>query len=205
MCLYKGVLVVSESSTPQPGVESVEIRGTVKWFNVVKGYGFLTPDDGSDDVFLHLTVLRNAGHDRLLPGTTVQAEAVKGAKGMQVLRVCAIDESTAVADPSSARPASGDVSNVAPQGTAEGPFISGTVKWFNPHKGYGFICPQNDTSMDIFVHMVTLRRSGITELVTGQIVEFRAAEGPKGQQATDVRLISGTASGDEGGNDGQDG
>jgi len=87
MCLYKGVLVVSESSTPQPGVESVEIRGTVKWFNVVKGYGFLTPDDGSDDVFLHLTVLRNAGHDRLLPGTTVQAEAVKGAKGMQVLRV----------------------------------------------------------------------------------------------------------------------
>jgi len=48
-----------------------EVRGCVKWFNVVKGYGFVTPDDGSPDVFLHLSVLRQAGHDKLLPGATV--------------------------------------------------------------------------------------------------------------------------------------
>ena len=49
---------LSEPDAPPGTVESVQIRGTVKWFNVVKGYGFLTPDDGSADVFLHLTVLR---------------------------------------------------------------------------------------------------------------------------------------------------
>ena len=78
-----------------PGtVVSTQIRGTIKWFNVVKGYGFLTPDDGSQDVFLHLTVLRTAGHERIGPGATVECEAVKGAKGMQVLRVVSVDTST---------------------------------------------------------------------------------------------------------------
>ena len=86
---------MSEPDTPQGAVESVEIRGTVKWFNAVKGYGFLTPEDGSPDVFLHLTVLRMAGYERLPPGATVVCEAVKGAKGMQVLRVAEIDTSTA--------------------------------------------------------------------------------------------------------------
>ena len=38
------------------------MRGTVKWFNAVRGYGFVAPDDGSADVFLHMTVLRNAGY-----------------------------------------------------------------------------------------------------------------------------------------------
>ena len=90
---------MEESDAPQVSVDSIEIRGTVKWFNAVKGYGFLTPEDGSPDVFLHLTVLRMAGHERLMPGTTVSCEAVKGAKGMQVLRVLEVDDSTAIAEP----------------------------------------------------------------------------------------------------------
>ena len=87
---------MSESETTKPAVESVEIRGAVKWFNVVKGYGFLTPEDGSPDVFLHLTVLRQAGYERVPPGAMVRCEAVRGAKGMQVLRVLDVDTSTAI-------------------------------------------------------------------------------------------------------------
>ena len=67
---------LSDSESPIGAVESVKIRGTVKWFNAVKGYGFLTPDDGSADVFVHLTVLREAGHQVLAPGATVSCEAV---------------------------------------------------------------------------------------------------------------------------------
>ena len=85
---------MSEPDSLLGAVESVQIRGTVKWFNVVKGYGFLTPEDGSADVFLHLTVLRVAGHEVLPPGTTVVCDAVKGAKGMQVLRVVEVDTSS---------------------------------------------------------------------------------------------------------------
>ena len=78
---------LGDSEATKSTVESVEIRGAVKWFNVVKGYGFLTPEDGSPDVFLHLTVLRQAGYERVPPGAMVRCEAVRGAKGMQVLRV----------------------------------------------------------------------------------------------------------------------
>lgn len=179
---------MSESDSPIGAVESVQIRGTVKWFNVVKGYGFLTPDDGSADVFLHLTVLRIAGHEVLPPGTTVVCEAVKGAKGMQVLRVVEVDTSTAVPEEEliDERPPLREAEPLGPVGE----FIRGTVKWFNPHKGYGFVCPDIVEEGDIFVHMVTLRHAGLASLITGQIVEVRMADGPKGRQATEIRILS---------------
>lgn len=180
---------LSELETRPGTVNSVEIRGTVKWFNVVKGYGFLTPDDGSADVFLHLTVLRATGHERLVPGTTVTCEAVKGAKGMQVLRVLEVDVSTAVLEADYEPVQQRAPQEAEPVGPA-GDFVLGTVKWFNPHKGYGFVCPDEDQTIDVFVHMVTLRRAGVESLITGQSVEIRIAEGTKGRQATEIRILS---------------
>lgn len=165
----------------------MEVRGTVKWFNVVKGYGFLTPEDGSPDVFLHLTVLRTAGYERLAPGATVACEAVRGAKGMQVLRVVEVDISTAQPE-AEAPPARPRAPHPTEQIGPAGDFIRGTVKWFNPNKGYGFVCPDEGEG-DIFVHMVTLRRSGLTALITGQTVEVRVADGPKGRQAAELKLL----------------
>jgi CspA family cold shock protein len=55
--------------------------GTVKWFNVTKGYGFITPDKGGDDVFVHISALERAGISRLADGTKVSFElATSGGK-----------------------------------------------------------------------------------------------------------------------------
>ena len=66
---------------------------------------------------------------------------------------------------------------------------SGTVKWFNAEKGYGFITP-DDGGKDLFVHHSEIQVSGFRELQEGQKVEFEATAGQKGPQASAVRPIS---------------
>ena len=61
--------------------------GTVKWFNESKGYGFITPSDGSPDVFVHFSAIEGTGFRTLAEGQTVQFESQKGPKGLQAVRV----------------------------------------------------------------------------------------------------------------------
>ena len=66
--------------------------------------------------------------------------------------------------------------------------ITGTVKWFNASKGFGFITQGND-GPDVFVHYSVIRGDGYRSLNEGQEVEFSVVEGPKGLQAQDVDAI----------------
>jgi CspA family cold shock protein len=65
---------------------------------------------------------------------------------------------------------------------------TGTVKWFSNEKGYGFIA--RDGGADVFVHFSAIQGSGFRTLVEGQAVEFEVTQGPKGEQAQDVRVVS---------------
>ncbi len=65
---------------------------------------------------------------------------------------------------------------------------TGTVKWFNDEKGYGFITPE-DGSKDLFVHFSGIAGEGFRSLTEGAKVEFEATEGQKGPQATNVRPL----------------
>ena len=163
-------------------LEVVEIAGEIKWFDVAKGYGFIVPDNGLPDVLLHVTTLRRDGFNTAREGARVVCEAVQRPKGLQVLRVTSLDLTTAV------HPAQAPAARTHQQVTPTGGFEIAIVKWFNRVKGFGFLTRGEGTS-DIFVHMETLRRFGITELKPGDSLLVRFGDGPKGLMAAEIRPL----------------
>lgn len=71
------------------------MSGTIKWFNTEKGYGFIRPDDGSADIFLHITALKRANLDGAPEGAAITFEVVEAQKGRQVSKVVSLDHTTA--------------------------------------------------------------------------------------------------------------
>jgi cold shock protein len=67
-----------------------KIKGAVKWFNETKGFGFITPEDGSKDVFVHFSAIADSGFKTLAEGQQVEFEVVSGAKGPAAANVVAI-------------------------------------------------------------------------------------------------------------------
>lgn len=65
-------------------------QGTVKWFNAEKGYGFITPDDGSKDLFVHFSEIQGSGYRSLDEGQKVEFEVGQGQKGPQAQQVTAL-------------------------------------------------------------------------------------------------------------------
>jgi cold shock protein len=164
--------------TPPPLPSGPTVSAVVKWFNAEKGFGFVAPSDGSGDAFLHVAVLSRAGRESVTPGTTLQVRIAPGQKGPQVTEVTEIDESTATAEP--ARPASRSARGEA---HSVNPVVGrGTVKWFNPEKGYGFITP-DEGGPDVFVHVTAVERSGLPSLREGQILEYQTQLQRNGKNA----------------------
>ena len=156
------------------------VEAKVKWFNASKGFGFVTPSDGSQDAFLPMAMLRRAGYEEVREGASIICEVSAGAKGPLVTTVLNIDTSTAMA-PSGRR-------RFDRRGSAALDDLEGAVKWFEPDKGYGFISPDGG-GKDVFIHITALRRSGINMLDPGQRVRVEVVDGKKGQEADRITLI----------------
>jgi len=149
---------------PRGGGMPAQVVGTgsgkVKFFNSQKGFGFIARDDGGEDVFVHISAVERAGLEGLAENQELQFNLVdRGGK-------ISASDLQVVGDviPVEARAA-------APQRQLTGEKASGTVKFFNSMKGFGFIT-RDDGQPDAFVHISAVERSGLQGLNEGDKLEF---------------------------------
>ncbi len=155
--------------------------GTLKWFDVTRGFGFLVADEpGVGDILIHFAVLQPHGRRSLPEGARVECIAVQRQRGLQAREIVSIDLSDAV-EPAPRRGSGGHADLDALVHLA-GPFEVVRVKWFNRLKGYGFLV-RDDESADIFVHIETLRRADIADIEPDQLLRARVVETDKGPLA----------------------
>ena len=155
------------------------LHGRVKWFDPNKGYGFVLPDDGEQDILLHVNALRNFGQNSVCDDAGIEVTVQETSRGLQVVEIIAIE------------PPQGLVTDAhehvfAPENDlATLPLEPARVKWFDRVKGFGFANVFGRPE-DVFIHMEVLRRSGFAELQPGEAIGLRIAEGERGRMAVSI-------------------
>ena len=176
--------VGSYSAPPRelaPG-QGATLEGTVKMFNPGKGFGFVALADGSGDAFLHIGTLQAAGHEAPSPGMTLRVQVGRGAKGPQVTAVLDVDNVHAAEAQSRPAPRRGPLS--VPSAAHE---VEGTVKWFSPDKGFGFV-KADDGGTEVFLHASVIEDVDLQTLAEGSAVSMRVVETEKGRKAISLHL-----------------
>lgn len=191
---------------------ATEIRATVRWFDLERGFGFVSPEGGSAEAFLPAALVEAAGRRSLPEGVTLTVDLAEGERGPQVSRIYKFDFSTAAAEPSAGRgradrkagprreprgpakerarpprptPDRPSLDRTGPP-AASGQALEGTVKWYDQKKGFGFIGVE-DGGRDVFVHASALERAGVGALAEGEKVLVTTRDGEKGREAVEVR------------------
>jgi CspA family cold shock protein len=154
------------------------VDAEILWFNASKGFGFVKLSDGAE-AYLHIRVL--GGSRGVSEGTRLKVVVEETARGHQVVQVLEISDQIAKTL-AHKRLADDTLAGSSAQRESEG-----TVKWYNPEKGFGFIAPENGEN-DVFVHATALARSGLSVLVEGQKVFIECGQGKKGPEVRSIRL-----------------
>ncbi len=162
----KGTLKLAATSNTK------KVTGVVRWFNPVKGFGFIARDDGGKDIFVHRNAVAASGLETLADEQPVSFEITEGKNG----RNCATNLEIRT---TSKQPAMHMIGGTEHR-------VFGVIIWFDPTKGFGYIV-RSDDGDDVFVHANQLRESGINNHPTkGQTLSFRVQAGRKGPHAIDI-------------------
>lgn len=164
-----------QTSLPQESLETVKMH--LKWFNGTKGFGFLVPDEGNYDAFLHITTLQQAGLHSIGEGAILMCRVSNGPKGRQIKDVLEILDR-------------GNISTMPEMDSENGTVaMGGIVKWYKPEKGFGFIIP-DDGMKDVFIHKTLLDKLEVSHLEAGQRVRVTLKFVDKGREAVDIKVLS---------------
>ncbi len=154
----------------------VRLIGRIKWFDTVKGYGFVVPEsvEGivlNQDVMMHVSCLRDYGENSADEGARIVCDIVERERGWQVLNIIEMDRpKTAV---------------LRDKGEAM-VFERAVVKWFNAAQGFGFVNRTGDPA-DIFIHISVMRKAGLDTLETGMELDIVTGSGQKGENVLFIK------------------
>ena len=151
------------------------MQGHVKWFDSVRGYGFLVVNDSGGDVLLHANVLKNFGRSSIAENSIIEFELQETEKGRQVITIHEIRNP--VNDDSDSMK-----KNQESQKLCVKEIEPARVKWFDKAKGFGF-ANVFESSEDVFLHMEVLKNYGLSDLQVGEAIAIRIVDGPRGKMA----------------------
>lgn len=165
---------LQDSSAPEEQLSLVKMH--LKWFNGAKGFGFLVPDQGNYDAFLHITTLQEAGLHSIGEGAILMCKVFDSDKGHQIREVVEVLDKGSVSAMPELDEETGTIS------------MGGIVKWYKPEKGFGFIIP-DDGMKDVFIHKTLLDKLEMGELEAGQRVRVTLKFVDKGREAVDLEVV----------------
>jgi CspA family cold shock protein len=177
---FDAPLVYPTGNRPQPADPVV---ATVTWFDAGKGFGFVALPDGKS-AFLHIRQLEAAGHVALAEGVRLKVRVGPSQKGTQVTEV--VEVTTDI--PVEPLGRSIDLSSQPARSVTAEQMITGTVKWYDGKKGFGFIA-QSAGGNDVFVHAKTVERSRLGGLIEGQRVRMAVEKTQKGLEARSIEVL----------------
>lgn len=160
-----------------------ESTGKVKFFNAQKGFGFIVQDAGGEDVFVHISQVERAGLKGLAEGQGLRFSLVDRGGKVSASDIQIEGDLIEVAEPAPREDRGGP-----PTRELTGEKASGTVKFFNSMKGFGFI-QRDDGQPDAFVHISAVERAGMSGLEEGDKLEFELEVDRRGKTAA-VNLVS---------------
>lgn len=175
------------------------VTGRVKFFDLLRGFGFIVPDDGGADVFVHASAVERSDLGQLAPGDHLSYEVERGRGGGRMSAVDLVLIERAGPQSGEARPRAVDhrypsvtrPSRFAGADQPVGGSGTGSVKWFDEAKGFGFIVPDQGGA-DLFVHVSALRSARLDSLREGERVAYEVEfDERRGRaSATNLKVLS---------------
>ncbi len=149
------------------------ITGVIKWFNPIKGFGFIIPDEGGADILLPKIVLQDFGQSSVAEQSRITLYVQATERGMQAVEIISLTP------PPSENFGTSDFDDEAV------PLLPARVKWFDTAKGFGFANIYGNNE-DVFLHIDVMRKCGLSYLEAGEAISIKIKDRPTGLIATGI-------------------